>query len=153
MDSSREEARRRFRGFVHMTAGGRKFLSRAEEKRLLEEGVTRFDLEAEEARGILLSVMDEEDFVLERELDRRIAVVLHYEAGKRRRIDRKRFSRISKLYGKLSNGAVSESQARHNVKRVMEEEDIRPARSGPFASRRWFRRVENRQRRMSPVEA
>lgn len=153
VESSREEARRRYRGFVCMAAQDRKFLSRSEEKRLLEEGVTEFDLEAEEARGILLSVMDEREFLLERDLDRRIAAVLKYEAGKNRRIDRKRFKRITKLYVELSNGAVTDSQARHNVKRVMEEEDIRPARSGPLASRRWFRRVDAKARPLEPAKA
>lgn len=148
------EARRRFRGFVHMAAKERRYLSRAEERRLLEEGVARFGLEAEEARGILLSVVDEHDFVLERELDRRIATVVERDAGRSRRLDRKRFDEAAELYVKMSDGAVSQEQARRNVKRVMEQRGIRPARSGLLASRRWFRRVGSAERgRVEAVEA
>ena len=148
------EARRRFRGFVHMAAKERRYLSRAEERRLLEEGVARFGLEADEARGVLLSVVDEHDFVLERELDRRIATVVERDAGRSRRLDRKRFDEAAELYVKMSDGAVSHEQARRNVKRVMEQRDIRPARSGLLASRRWFRRVGSAERgRIEAVEA
>lgn len=137
-----------------MVAKERGFISRAEERRLLEEGVSRFGLEAEEARGILLSVADEHDFVLERDLDRRIAAVLERDAGKRRRLDRKRFEEAVTLYVKMSDGAVSEEQARRNVKRVMEERDIEPARSGLLASRRWYRRVGRAEsRRPEAAEA
>lgn len=140
--TGKSEARGRFRGFVHMVMKDQRFLSRPEERRLMEEGVARFGLEADEARGIILAVADDNDFVLERELDRRIATVLERDAGKSRSIDRKRFDEAARLYVAKSNGAVSEAQARRNVKRVMEKEDLKPARSGLFASRRWFRRVE-----------
>lgn len=143
MDTSNKgEARGRFRGFVHINMREQRFLSRTEERRLMEEGVARFGLEAEEARGILLAVADEHEFVLERDLDRQIATVVERDAGKSRRLDRKRFDEAARLYVAKSNGAVSEAQARRNVKRVMEQREIKPARSGLFASRRWFRRVE-----------
>ncbi len=144
--SDRNEAGQRFRGFVHMAAAERGFISRAEEKRLLEAGMERFGLDANESRGVLLSVVDEHDFVLERELDRRIATLLERDAGKSRRIDRKRFNEAAKFYAKMSRGGVSEGQARRNVKRVMEDQNIRPARSGLLASRRWYRRVDRQER-------
>lgn len=149
--SDSSEARQRFRGFVHMAAMERGFLSRAEEKRLMEAAVERFGLEADEARGILLSVVDQHEFVLERELDRHIATLLERDGGKSKRINRKRFNETSRLYVRMSRGAVSEAEARRNVKRVMERRDLRPARSGLFASRRWFRRVDRPVRR--PVNA
>lgn len=143
--SNNSEARERFRGFVHMTAADRRFLSRAEEKALMESGVERFGLRVDEARSILLGSVDESDFVLERDLDRRILALLEKEPGLKNHIGRKKFHEVARVYAKMSRGALSEEEARRNVKRVMIKNDFQPKRTY-FASRRWFRRVDREKR-------
>ena len=68
--------RTRFAEYVKLHAGDRGFLSRDDEKVLLQDGIARFDVNYDEARWILTGVAAEEQVALERELDRTIAVVL-----------------------------------------------------------------------------
>lgn len=144
--AKREEALQRFIGYVRLAALDRPFISRPEERRLLEDGISKFGLSPDDARGVLLAVAQANDIGVERDIDRRMVAVLERYGGKRRKIGRKKFAEAAAIYRGLSGGTLSDEQARIAVKRVMEENKFRARRSGLLLSRRWYRKIGRRRR-------
>ncbi|MFO1057389.1 MAG: hypothetical protein U1E53_10535 [Dongiaceae bacterium] len=144
--AKRDEALQRFIGYVRLAAIDRPFISRAEERRLLEDGISRFGLSPDDARGVLLAVAQANDIGVQRDIDRRMMAVLERYGGKRRKISRRKFAEAAAIYRGLSGGTLTEEQARIAVKRVMEENKFRARRAGLLLSRRWYRKIGRRRR-------
>jgi hypothetical protein len=100
--------RTRFAEYVKLQAGDRGFLSRSEEKMLLQDGIARFSVDYDEARWILTGVAAEEQVALERELDRTIAVVLARFADTNDKITKDEFDDAVQIYKRLSKDGLSE---------------------------------------------
>lgn len=139
--SDMDSARQRFGSFVEVAAIDRPFISRAEERRLLEQGLSRFNLTMDEARGVLLSVAQVRDIRVQRDLDRRMLPVLTRFGGRRRKISRKKFLEATAIYRDLAGPSLAEEEVKLCLKRIMEENGFRPRRSGVFFSRRWYDRI------------
>src|SRR5262245_2720511 len=116
----KDELIQRYSGYVKLAAMDKPFISRAEERRLLEDGVSKFGLGVDDARGVLLAVAHEHDIRVERDVDRRMIPVLERFGGKRRKIGKARFEEAAAIYNGLAGGTLSEEQARVRVKRIME---------------------------------
>src|SRR5690554_1877032 len=110
--SKRSESADRFTGYVRLSTLDRPFVSRGQERALLTEGVARFGLSAEEARGVLLAVAQHADLRIERDIDARILPVLHQFGGKKRKISGRRFKQAAEIYQGMSGGLLSEDEAR-----------------------------------------
>jgi len=130
----------RFMGYVELAGMDRPFVSKAEERRLLEQGISQFGLDPYEARGILLYVAQQKNIRLEREVDGRILPILDRYGGKRKKLGKKKFQEAVALYNELSGGVLSEDEARLYVKQVMEQNKFRPKRSW-MLSRGWYDKV------------
>ena len=100
--------RTRFAEYVKLQAGDRGFLSRNEEKVLLQDGIARFNVDYEEARWILTGVAAEEQVALERELDRTIAVVLARFAATNDKITKDEFDDAVQIYKTLSKDGLTD---------------------------------------------
>ncbi|WP_207461207.1 hypothetical protein [Azospirillum sp. SYSU D00513] len=139
--SNENNAQQRFSGYVELAALDRPFLSKSEERRLLEDGIARFGLDPEVARGILLSVAQRKDLRVERDIDARMRAILDRFGGKGRKISKKKFMEAAAIYNGLAGGTLDEEAARIRVKRVMEENEFRARRAGLFLSRRWYGKI------------
>ena len=137
-----ERDRKRFAEYVRLEAGARGFLSREDERTLLQEGMTRFEIDYDEARWILTGVAAEHETALERELDRTMAAVLARFAETNDKITRDEFEDAVQIYRQLSNNAVPEDQIKTRIKAIVQERNWRPARRGVFRSRRWFSKIK-----------
>jgi hypothetical protein len=137
-----ERDRRRFAEYVQLQAGERGFLSRADEKTLLQDGMTRFQIDYDEARWILTGVAAEHETALERELDRTIAAVLGRFAETNNKITKAEFEDAVQIYRRLTRDALSEDATKSKIKAIIVERDWRPARTGWMRSRRWFSKVK-----------
>ncbi len=133
---------RRFADLVKLNGLNRRLIDRNEERRLLEEAVTKFDLTLDEARGVLRSVAEDNEYVFESEASRRMQQVLSRIAGRSGKISRKDFRRAADVLRDISDNAVSDVEARRQLKRIMVENGWRPRRSGLLRSRRWYRQIE-----------
>jgi hypothetical protein len=133
---------RRFADLVKVNGLGRRFIDRAQERRLLEEGVTRFNLSLDEARGVLRAVAEDSGFVFESESGRRIQQLMSRHAGKRGLISRSQFRRTAEVLRDFSENSISEGEARRQLKRIMMDNGWRPRRAGMLRSRRWYRVIE-----------
>ena len=141
----------RFRGFVALSGTDRHYLSKTEERRLLEQGISQFKLDPDVARGIVLDVAHANDLQLERDIDRRIVQVLKRDGGKRKKISRREFKRAAWLYNVLAGGVLTEEESKLRVKQVMEANKFRPKRGGLTYSRRWYNRVGTTRREAAVV--
>ncbi len=132
----------RFGELVRLHTQGRRFLDREEERRLLEEGVTRYRLRLDEARGILRSAAAEEDMSLEHEVNASAAQLLKTLADRRSRVARKDFDKAVAFYRARAGRNLTPVDAQRRVKRLMEESELKPARSGRILrTRRWYRQI------------
>ena len=138
---SHDAALRRFGDLVKLGGLGDRFIDRAQERRLLEEGVTRFDLTLDEARGILRSVAEDHKYIFESEAGRRIGQVMTRQAGKKGLISRRQFRQTVQMLRDFSENTINEVEARRQLKQMMLENGWQPRRAGLFRTRRWFRKV------------
>jgi hypothetical protein len=134
--------RTRFAEYVKLQADHRGFLSRSEEKVLLQEGIARFNVDYDEARWILTGVAAEEQVALERELDRTIAVVLARFADTNDKITKDDFDDAVQIYKRLSKDGLSEDAIKKKMKTIVSDNKWRPARKGMMRSKRWYRRID-----------
>lgn len=135
--------RSRFGELVRLHTQGRRFLDRDEERRLLEEGVTRYNLTADEARGVLRSAAVEDQLALEHDLDSSGSQLLRTLSDRRGRVSRDDFNKTVAFYRARAGQALPKPDAERRVKRLMEEADLKPARSGRIIrTRRWYRQIE-----------
>jgi hypothetical protein len=142
----------RFMGYVELAGMDRPFVSKAEERRLLEQGISQFGLDPSEARGILLYAAQQQNIRMEREVDGRMLPILERFGGKRKKINKKKFCEAAALYNELSGGVLTEEESRRYVKQVMEQHKFRPKRNWVI-SRRWYDKVgkEKKSGSMLPI--
>jgi hypothetical protein len=134
--------RTRFAEYVKLQAADRGFVSRNEEKELLQDGIARFNVDYDEARWILTGVVAEEQVALERELDRTIAVVLARFAGTNDKITKEEFDDAVQIYKTLSKDGLSENDIKKKMKAIVSDNKWRPARNGMMRSKRWYRKID-----------
>jgi Flp pilus assembly CpaF family ATPase len=133
---------RRFADLVKLQGVGSRFIDREQELRLLEEGVTKFGLTLDEARGVLRSVAEDNGYVFESEAGRRVEQVMSRHAGKRGLISRRQFRATAQVLRDFSDNAITEPEARRRIKQIMVDNGWRPRRAGLLRTRRWYRQVQ-----------
>jgi Flp pilus assembly CpaF family ATPase len=133
---------RRFADLVKLQGVGSRFIDREQERRLLEEGVTKFGLTLDEARGVLRSVAEDNGYVFESEAGRRVEQVMSRHAGKRGLISRRQFRATTQVLRDFSDNAITEPEARRRIKQIMVDNGWRPRRAGLLRTRRWYRQVQ-----------
>ena len=130
----------RFMGYVELAGMDRPFVSKAEERRLLEQGISQFGLDPNEARGILLYAAQQNAIRMEREVDGRMVPILDRFGGKRKKVAKGKFKEAASLYNELAGGVLTDEESRLYVKQVMEQNKFRPRRS-MLMSRRWYDKI------------
>lgn len=134
-------ARQRFRDFVVLALTPGKLLTEAQERGLIGDGIARFELSGETARGIVAAAADGAGQIRERDVSRSMLAVLRELGGRRGRIDKRRFARGVALLRTLTAGQVSEADARIWVKRLVEQQGLRVRGSFFLRRKRWFRKI------------
>ena len=118
-----------------------KYIDSAAEQRLLEDGVTRFGLSLDEARGIVRAVSEDLGYNFQSETTKRIEQVLARYAGRRGLVSRAQFGATAQVLRDFSGGTITDIEARRQLKQVMLANGWRPRRALPFLTRRWFGRI------------
>jgi len=133
---------RRFADLVKLNGLGRRFIDRGQERHLLEEGVTKFNLSLDEARGVLRSVAEDNNYVFESEACRRIQQLMSRHAGKSGMISRRQFRRTVDVLRDFSDNTINEAEARRQLKRIMLDNGWRPRRAGMLRTRGWYKQIQ-----------
>ena len=136
------EIERRFRDFVELHMASEKILSEDTERSLIGEGITKFELDGEQARGLFIVTAIKSGQLMETDVSRHMLNVLRQLAGPRGVIDKRRFQKAVVILMALTKGLISEPAARAWVKRLIEGCDLRVRGRGLFRSRRWFRKIK-----------
>jgi hypothetical protein len=137
------DARLRFGELVRLHTSGRRFLDREAERKLLEEGLTRYNLSFDEARGVVRAAVADSDVALEHDLAGTSTELLRTLADRRGQVGRDDFEKAVAFYRARAGKRVTVAEARQRVKGLMEEADLQPARAGRLIrTRRWYRQIE-----------
>lgn len=137
------DPRQRFGELVRLHTNGRRFLDRDAERRLMEEGLTRYNLSFDEARGVVRAAVADHDVSMEHDLDRTSTELLRTLADRRGQVGRDDFEKAAAFYRARAGKRITIAEARQRMKALMEESDLQPARSGRLIrTRRWFRQIE-----------
>lgn len=136
-----DDVKKRFGEYVKVQALGGRHIDRATERRILEDGVMRFELSLEEGRQIMLGVAADEGYSFESAADDRIKDILDGFADKGK-IDKREFSSAAVFYRKFCNNGVSEDEARRRVKKIMIEEGLKPKGFTLLGGKRWYNKVD-----------
>jgi len=132
-----------FAELVKLQLQGRRFLDRDQERKLLEEGLTRYGLTLDQATGLVRGAAQQEEIALEGELGASARELLKTLADRRGRLAREDFARAVAFYRARAGGGVTEAEAQKRVKRLMDELALHPKPSGRLIrSRRWYRAIE-----------
>lgn len=143
MNATDQTARSRFAELVKLQTQGRRFLDREQERKLLEEGLTRYGLTLEDATGLLRGAAQEDAVALERELGAASRELLKTFADRRERVTQGDFARAVAFYRARAGGGLTETEAKRRVKRLMEDLGLQPRPAGWLVrSRRWYRAIE-----------
>lgn len=139
------DSRRRFADAIRIEAMDGGFIRAEDERRLLQDGMSRYNLSLEEARGVLLSTVNDQGYTLQRTTEAEISELLTMQAakGRRRRLSRAQFEQAAEMYRMKARGRVPMEEARQRVKVLMQEHDIEPKRAGwVIRSKRWYNSIK-----------
>jgi len=120
------------------------FIRAEDERRLLQEGMTRFNLSLDEANGAMLATVNDQKLVLQRAADEGTREFLNVQANRnrQRRLSRADFRQAVEMYRAKARQRISEDEAKRRVKALMREEGISAKRHGwIIRSRRWFNSI------------
>ena len=126
------DGRRRFADTVRIEAMNGGFIRADEERRLLQDGMARYNLSLEEARGVLLSTVNDQGFSLQRatEAEIRDLILVQSARNRGRRLSKAEFQQAVEMYRAKTKGRVTVDEARLRVKAIMEENNVQPKRAG-----------------------
>jgi len=138
-DQERDKAK--FADYVQIHTMEGKTITRANEKKILEEGLTRFGLDFRESQGILLSVASERDTALVSHVEHHIDIFLQ-QVAKRNKVLRQDFDKAALLYRKMTNDSIPDSEIRTRIKYMIEHHGwTGKRRLLMLGSRRWFKKI------------
>jgi hypothetical protein len=137
-----DDAKQRFRDFVALSLTPSRLLYEEQERDLIGEGIAKFKLPGEAARGVLAVVAEGASQIREREVARSMLAVLRGVAGRRNAIDKRRFALGVTILQAITDGEFTEAEARAWLKRLIERNDFRIRGSGLLRRKRWFRRIK-----------
>mgnify|MGYP001628061771 CR=1 FL=1 len=138
------EARRRFADMVRIEGMNGGFIRSEDERRLLQDGMSRFNLSLDEANGAMLATVNDQKLVLQRVADEGTREFLNVQANRtrQRRLSRQDFRQAVEMYRAKARQKISEEEAKRRVKALMLEEGISAKRHGwIIRSRRWFNSI------------
>lgn len=138
-----EDVGKKFAEYIKLQLFDERFLSREREKKILAEGVTRFELPLEEARSILMDVASELDLIFEKDVDKLVKEIMQAFAATDGYIGCSEFNHAVHIYKQLSSGHVGEGEAKRRLKQIMLDNDWKPRRQGltilsAIGTRKWF---------------
>jgi predicted AlkP superfamily phosphohydrolase/phosphomutase len=119
-----------------------KILAEDHERTLVGEGISRFNLDGEHARGVVAVAASRSGQLLASDASRSIRNVLHQLAGRRGAVSKRQFDKAVVILTAMVKGQITEPEARAWVKRVVEHSDLRVRGRGLFRSKRWFRKIK-----------
>ena len=137
-----DDAIQRFRDFVTLRLDTDKVLYEEEERSLICDGIAKFKLAGDQARGIVAVVADVTCQILEREVSRSMLVLIQVLSGKRGAINKRHFEQGIAMLNGLTKGQLSDAEARAWLKRLVEKTGLKIRGRGLLRRKRWFKKIK-----------
>lgn len=137
-----QDVREQYADLVKLQMSGSRFLSDERERALLEDGLTRYGLSLDQARGMVRGTAEERGTTLQRDVDEAAAYMLRDAAEDSGRVRRRDFERVVGFYTLRSEGTLPVAEIARRVKALMEQNKLRPRRAGLLLSRRWYSKIK-----------
>jgi hypothetical protein len=139
----RTQRRERFAQFVKIQAMENRVILREDEKAILRDGTTRFELPLDEARGVMLVTAQQNEYALQSEVEAQISeLIVMFSGRKNGRVSKQQFEQAVEMYRVKSHSGIPQAEMQVRVKALMEQKDIKPKRSGwILRSRKWYNRI------------
>ena len=140
---ARTQRRERFAEFVKIQAMENRVILREDEKAILRDGTTRFELPLDEARGVMLVTAEQNGYALQSEVEAELAGLITMFSGlKNGKISKAQFEQVVEMYRVKSHSGLPKPEMQARVKAMMEQKGIKPKRSGwILRSRKWYDRI------------
>jgi hypothetical protein len=133
--------RDQYTDLVRLQLSGKRLITEDRENALLQDGVMRFGLSLEEARGKVRTAAEDRGAALQRDIDEAAGFLLRESADAKGRLKRKDFNRVARFYKLRAEGMMTEPEIRQRVKTIMQQQKLAPRRAGLFRTRRWFAKI------------
>lgn len=112
------------------------YIDRAEEKKILEEGLKK-GIGVEEGLSLIRQVATQKGFVLERDAEERAKEMLHQFASNDGKVDKKEFEDTLSLFKTATRGKVPEPELKRRLKKMMQDNGWNAKEGGLFGSK-WY---------------
>ena len=133
--------RDQYADLVRLQVSGKRLITEDRENALLQDGVMRFGLSLEEARGRVRSAAEDRRVVLQRDIDESASFLLRDSADRKGRLKRRDFDRVARFYKLRAEGMLTEPEVRQRVKSIMQQQNFTPRRAGLIWTRRWYNKI------------
>lgn len=131
-----------FQDHIHVFQVGRPFVTREEERHLLQTGTQRYGLALPAARAAIMDAAASDRFALQSAVDESVRSYLESVAGRSRRISPAQFEQATELYRARARGAVGAGEAASRVKAVVEQAGLTPRPSGLlWRTTDWYQQI------------
>jgi hypothetical protein len=140
---ARTQRRERFAEFVKIQAMENRVIRREDEKDILRDGTTRFELPLDEARGVMLVTVEQNGYALQSEVEAELAGLITMFSGRKNgKISKAQFEQVVEMYRVKSHSGLPQAEMQTRVKAMMEQKSIQPKRNGwILRSRKWYDRI------------
>ncbi len=131
-----EDVKKQFVNYILLQVFDDQYIDRAEEKKILEEGV-RKGLGVDEGLAIIRQVASEKGLALERDAEERAKEMLARFAGNDGKVDKKEFEDALAIYHSASKGKIPEPELKRRLKKMMETNAWKAKEGGLFGTK-WY---------------
>lgn len=131
-----EGIKTQFIEFIKLQAFDDQYISRQEEKRILEVGVKN-GIGVEESLSLILQVAADTGLVVERDAEEKAQAVLERAASNDGKVDKKEFEEVVNLLKTATKGKLTEPEIKQRLKKMMEDNAWKAKEGGLFGTK-WY---------------
>lgn len=131
-----EGIKTQFIEFIKLQAFDDQYISRQEEKRILEVGVKN-GIGVEESLSLIRQVAADKGLVVERDAEEQAQAVLERAAGNDGKVDKKEFEEAVNLLKTATKGKLTEPEIKQRLKKIMENNAWKAKEGGLFGTK-WY---------------
>lgn len=134
-----ETIKNQFIEFIKLQAFDDQYISRQEEKRILEVGVKN-GIGVEESLALVRQVAADKGLVVERDAEEQAQDALKSAASNDGKVDKKEFENVVNLFKTATKGKLTDQEIKQRLKKMMEDNAWQAKEGGLFGSK-WYSEI------------
>jgi 2-hydroxychromene-2-carboxylate isomerase len=134
-----ETIKNQFIEFIKLQAFDDQYISRQEEKRILEVGVKN-GIGVEESLDLIRQVAADKGLVVERDAEEQAQAALKSAASNDGKVDKKEFENVVNSLKTATKGKLTDQEIKQRLKKMMEDNAWQAKEGGLFGSK-WYSEI------------